>query len=47
VQLFGNLKFDCNDVLWTLIGAVVFHIIWIFSPQKMKRQFLNNPSKMP
>jgi hypothetical protein len=43
VQLFGNLKFDWNDVLWTLIGAVVFHFIWIFSPQKIKKTVFKQP----
>jgi len=37
VQLFGNLKFDWNDVLWTLIGAVLFHIIWVTTLQNDKK----------
>jgi len=34
LQLSGKLRFDWNDILWTLIGAVLFHFIWILSPQK-------------
>lgn len=36
IQIFGNFRFDWNDILWTVIGAVLFHIIWILSPQKFK-----------
>ena len=28
--------FDWNDVLWTLIGAVVFQIIWILTAKRFK-----------
>jgi hypothetical protein len=31
-----NLHFDWNDVIWTLIGAFVFHIIWFVTPAKYK-----------
>ena len=34
IQLSGKLKFDWNDVLWTLIGAFIFNIIWKLTPQK-------------
>jgi hypothetical protein len=36
IQLSGKLRFDWNDILWTLIGAVLFHFIWILSPRKFK-----------
>jgi len=36
IQLTGKLRFDWNDILWTLIGALLFHFIWILSPQKYK-----------
>jgi hypothetical protein len=29
-------RFDWNDVLWTLIGAAVFQLIWTISPAKYK-----------
>jgi hypothetical protein len=32
----GKLRFDWNDILWTLIGALLFQVIWILSPQKYK-----------
>ena len=35
-QLSGKLIFDWNDILWTLIGALLFHLIWITTPQKFK-----------
>ena len=31
-----KLHFDWNDVLWTFIGAVVFHLIWMFTPGSFK-----------
>lgn len=31
-----KLHFDWNDVLWTLIGALVFQIIWILTPKTYK-----------
>ena len=36
IQLSGKLRFDWNDILWTSIGATLFHFIWILSPQKYK-----------
>jgi hypothetical protein len=36
IQLSGKLRFDWNDILWTLIGALLFQLIWILSPQKFK-----------
>ena len=35
-QMSGKLRFDWNDILWTFIGALLFQIIWILSPQKYK-----------
>jgi hypothetical protein len=37
IQLLGKLRFDWNDILWTLIGALLFEMIWILSPQKYKQ----------
>lgn len=28
--------FDWNDVLWTLLGAAVFHVIWLSAPNRLK-----------
>ena len=36
IQLTGKLRFDWNDILWTFIGALLFHFIWIISPEKYK-----------
>ena len=36
LQLSGKLKFDWHDILWTLIGALLFQFIWIISPKKYK-----------
>lgn len=36
LQLTGKLRFDWNDILWTLIGAFIFHIIWMISPKQYK-----------
>jgi len=36
IQLAGKLRFDWNDILWTFIGALLFHFIWILSPNKYK-----------
>jgi hypothetical protein len=33
-QLSGKLIFDWNDILWTLIGALSFHFIWLITPQR-------------
>jgi hypothetical protein len=35
-QLSGKLLFDWNDILWTLIGALSFHFIWLITPQRFK-----------
>jgi hypothetical protein len=35
-QLSGNLKFDWNDILWTILGALIFQLIWIVSSTKFK-----------
>ena len=32
----GKMKFDWNDVFWTLLGALLFNIIWMMSPKKYK-----------
>jgi hypothetical protein len=37
LQLSGKLRFDWNDILWTFIGALLFQVIWILSPQKYKK----------
>ena len=31
-----KLHFDWNDVLWTLIGAFVFQLIWTLTPNSYK-----------
>ncbi len=31
-----KLNFDWNDIVWTLIGAFVFHLIFIFIPKSFK-----------
>ena len=36
-QLSGKLIFDWNDILWTLIGALSFHFIWLITPQRFKK----------
>lgn len=35
-----TLHFDWNDIIWTIIGALVFQIIWTFTPKKFK-EFLS------
>lgn len=38
LQVFTkNGHFDWNDVLWTVLGGIIFHLIWRMSPQKFKR----------
>jgi len=34
-----KLRFDWNDVLWTLIGALIFHLIWSVTPAKYKDEY--------
>ena len=36
IQMSGSLRFDWNDILWTLIGAGIFQLIWIFTPERFK-----------
>jgi hypothetical protein len=31
-----NGQFDWHDVLWTIIGALIFHLIWITTPVKYR-----------
>ena len=31
LQVTGKLVFDWHDILWTLLGAMLFHVIWMFS----------------
>ena len=31
-------RFDWNDILWTLIGALIFQLIWILSPARYKER---------
>ena len=31
-----KLYFDWNDVVWTLIGAFVFQLIWMLTPNRYK-----------
>ncbi|MFM2203935.1 MAG: hypothetical protein RLZZ605_899, partial [Bacteroidota bacterium] len=31
--------FDWNDVLWTLIGAFVFQLIWTITPIRYKEMY--------
>jgi uncharacterized membrane protein YfcA len=33
-----KLHFDWNDILWTIIGALVFQLIWIVTPIKYKEK---------
>jgi hypothetical protein len=37
LQLSGNLKFDWNDILWTLLGAKIFQLIWNVTSTKFKK----------
>jgi len=41
LQMTGNLKFDWNDILWTLLGGFLFHLIWLVSPAKYKSSLLD------
>ena len=31
LQVTGKLVFDWHDILWTILGAIFFHIIWTLS----------------
>jgi glycopeptide antibiotics resistance protein len=31
-------RFDWNDVLWTLIGAFIFQLIWMITPNQYKEE---------
>jgi hypothetical protein len=31
-----KLHFDWNDVLWTFIGAAIFQLIWVLTPERLK-----------
>ena len=31
-----KLLFDWNDIVWTLIGALVFQLIWNLTPERFK-----------
>jgi hypothetical protein len=33
-----KLFFDWNDVLWTILGALVFQLIWVLTPTKYKEK---------
>ena len=34
-----KLRFDWNDVIWTLIGACVFQLIWTITPTGYKENY--------
>ena len=36
LQTTGRLRFDWNDILFTCIGSLVFHVIWLVTPQQLK-----------
>jgi glycopeptide antibiotics resistance protein len=31
-----KLHFDWNDIIWTMIGAAIFQLIWILTPERLK-----------
>jgi hypothetical protein len=31
-----KLHFDWNDILWTFIGAAIFQLIWVLTPERLK-----------
>jgi len=33
-------RFDWNDILWTLIGGLIFQLIWILSPAAFKEELV-------
>lgn len=37
IQTSSNkLHFDWNDILWTIIGAAIFQLIWKLTPERLK-----------
>jgi len=34
----NKLHFDWNDILWTIIGALVFQLIWTITPEDYKEK---------
>lgn len=34
-----KIQFDWNDILWTLIGAFVFQLIWTITPKRYKEKY--------
>ena len=34
-----KLHFDWNDILWTLIGAFIFQLIWTITPDRFKEKY--------
>jgi len=32
-------RFDWNDILWTLIGALIFQLIWTITPNRYKEMY--------
>jgi hypothetical protein len=41
-----KLHFDWNDVLWTIIGAFVFQLIWTLTPNRYKDKYDGALEKM-
>jgi len=35
----AKLHFDWNDVIWTLIGAFIFQLIWTKTPNRYKEKY--------
>ncbi len=34
-----KLQFDWNDILWTLIGAFIFQLIWLITSDRYKEKY--------
>lgn len=34
-------RFDWNDILWTVLGGVLFHALWVMSPPRFKQSHLH------
>jgi hypothetical protein len=32
-----KLHFDWNDIIWTIIGAAIFQLIWNLTPERLKK----------